>query len=96
MWEVWSISGRGERAVTPLCGPSERDNLLVNGLGPIQKMGKRSIAVGLGNVVKVISVGTEKFDGEETTDNNTAFVGMAAATATRRKKSSMGAKKKSR
>lgn len=91
-WEVWSISSRGERAVTPLCGYNEKGNLLVNSLGPLQKIGNRSIAVGLGNVIKIITVGHEKFDGESSNDDQ-AFVGMAAATASRRRKHGLGSRK---
>jgi hypothetical protein len=91
-WEVWSLSSRGERAVTPLCGHNEMDNLLVGSLGPLQKVGNRSIAVGLGNVIKVITVGHEKFDGESSNDDQ-AFVGMAAATASRRKRPGVGGRK---
>ncbi|KAE9374637.1 hypothetical protein N431DRAFT_336840 [Stipitochalara longipes BDJ] len=91
-WEVWSISSRGEKAVTPLCGYNERGNLLVNSLGPLQKIGNRSIAVGLGNVIKVITVGHEKFDGESSNDDQ-AYVGMAAATASRRRRPGVGSRK---
>jgi hypothetical protein len=84
-WEVWSISSRGEKAVTPLCGYNEKGNLLVNGLGPLQIIGNRSMAVALGNVIKVITVGHEKFDGESSNDDQT-FVGMVAATASRRRR----------
>ncbi|PVH81617.1 hypothetical protein DL98DRAFT_164701 [Cadophora sp. DSE1049] len=93
VWEVWSISARGERTTTPLCGYAENDNLLVPGLGPIHKMSRNSIVVGLGNVVKVISVGNDKLDGGESSADDALFVGMAAATASRRKKTSMGTKK---
>ena len=84
-WEVWSLSARGEKAVTPLTGYNERGNLLVGSLGPLQKVGNRSIAVGLGNVIKVITVGHEKFDGESSNDDQ-AFVGMVAAAASRRRR----------
>jgi hypothetical protein len=84
-WEVWSLSARGEKAVTPLSGYNERGNLLVGSLGPLQKVGNRSIAVGLGNVIKVITVGHEKFDGESSNDDQ-AFVGMVAAAASRRRR----------
>jgi len=62
-------------------------------LGPLQKVGKRSIAIALGNVIKVITVGNEKYDAESSNDD-VAFVGMPAAT-TRRKKTSISARKKS-
>jgi hypothetical protein len=91
-WEVWSISSRGERAVTPLCGYNEKGNLLVYNLGPLQKIGTRSIAVALGNVIKVITIGHEKFDDESSNDDQ-AFVGMAAATANRRRRPGVGSRK---
>ena len=91
-WEVWSLSSRGEKATTPLCGINEKGNLLVNNLGPLQKIGSRSIAVGLGNVIKVITVGHEKFDGESSNDDQ-AFVGMVAATASRRRRLGVGSRK---
>jgi len=88
-WEVWSLSSRGEKAVTPLSGYNEKGNLLVGSLGPLQKVGNRSIAVGLGNVIKFITVGHDKFDGESSNDDQ-AFVGMAAATASRRRRPGVG------
>ncbi len=84
LWEVWSLSARGDRSVTPLCGYAERDNLLINSLGPLQRMGRRSVAVGLGNVVKVITIGREKFDGESSNED-AAFVGMAAVSGRKKK-----------
>lgn len=93
-WEVWSLSARGERSSVPLCGPNEQDNLLISSLGPMTKVGKRSIAVGLGNVVKVITVGIEKFDGAESEDDD-VFVGMSAPPANRRKKTSLRVRKQS-
>jgi hypothetical protein len=91
-WEVWSLSSRGEKVVTPLSGYNEKGNLLVGSLGPLQKVGNRSIAMGLGNVIKVITVGHEKFDGESSNDDQ-AFVGMVAATASRRRRPGVGSKK---
>jgi hypothetical protein len=86
LWEVWSLSGRGDRSVSPLCGYNERDNLLVNALGPLQVMGKRSLAVGLGNVIKIITAGKEKFDGDTSgEDGGGAFTGMVVGTGRRRK-----------
>lgn len=91
-WEVWSISARGEEANIPLCDATEQDHLLVGQLGPIEKVGKRSIAVGLGNVVKVITVGNEKFDDQESADDDAAFVGMAKS---RRRRYGPGSRKRS-
>ncbi|CZR59367.1 related to SREBP cleavage activating protein [Phialocephala subalpina] len=90
-WEVWSISARGLRATSPLFGYNEHDHLLISSLGPLQKMGKRSLAVALGNIVKIISVGHDNFDAAESSNDDTAFVGMAAASRRRR---AVGARKK--
>jgi hypothetical protein len=90
-WEVWSISGRGDVTTAPLSG-IQNDHLLVETLGPFEKLGKRTLAVGLGNVIKIITVGKEKFDSMDSASDDAAFVGM---TASRRKKSSSGRKRTS-
>ena len=93
LWEVWSLSFRGERVVTPLCDDNnDEGNLLVAGLGPMTKVGKRSIAVGLGNVIKIITVGHERFDGTDTEADDAAFVGIANG---RRKRAPAGSRKRS-
>ncbi|CZT13248.1 hypothetical protein WAI453_005391 [Rhynchosporium graminicola] len=92
IWEVWSISTRGEMTSTPLCGYAERDNLLISELGPLHHMGRSSIVLGSGNVIKVITVGNENFDGGESSTDDALFVGMAAALS-RRKKASVGSRK---
>jgi len=43
------------------------------------------VAVGLGNIIKVITIGNERFDGKEDSDDDTAFVGMKASTLRRKK-----------
>jgi len=92
-WEAWSLNGRGDRSSIPLCDEREgREYLLVSGLGPMVKVGKRSIAVALGNVIKVVTVGSDKFDDQEEDNHNTSFVGMAAS---RKKKPSLASRKKS-
>lgn len=93
-WEVWSLSPRGEQTTIPLSQYNRigQDHLLVGGLGPIEKVGKRSLAVGLGNVVKVITVGKEKFDSLDSGSDDGIFVGM---TASRRKKSNLSRKRSS-
>jgi hypothetical protein len=91
-WEAWCISARGTRWSAPLCDSKEgRNYLLVGGLGPMVKVGKRSIAVGLGNIIKVITVGSDRFDDLEDDNDDTAFVGMAAS---RKKKTSFSARKR--
>ncbi|TVY88950.1 Sterol regulatory element-binding protein cleavage-activating protein, partial [Lachnellula willkommii] len=79
-WEVWSLNSRGDRSNIPLCNEQEgRDYLLVSSLGPIVQVGKRSLAVALGNVIKFVTVGSDRFDDQETGNNDTSFVGMAAS-----------------
>lgn len=90
-WEVWSISARGERTTIQLSGMGH-DHLLVGGLGPLEKVGKRSLAVGLGNVIKTITVGKEKFDGPDSGSDDGTFVGM---TASRRKRTNVSRKRSS-
>jgi hypothetical protein len=93
VWEVWSLSCRGEKAVTPLCdNDNEEGILLVGSLGPMARIGNRSIAVGLGNVIKVITVGHERFDDVDSEANDAAFVGIANG---RRKKALVDSRKRS-
>jgi hypothetical protein len=60
-WEVWSLSSTGETQVTKLSSISD---LLVDSPGPMVKLGKRSVAVAFGNVIKVITVGGDHFEEE--------------------------------
>jgi hypothetical protein len=93
-WEVWSLSARGEQTTT-LLSPNGRlgcDHLLVGGLGPIERVGQRSLAVGLGNVVKIITVGNERFDSIDSGSDDGTFVGMKAS---RRKRSTTSRKRTS-
>lgn len=66
MWEIWVITRlehTGSSIETrPLIGPDDPAGLIISDLGPIAKVGYGSIAVGFGNVVKVITVGHEWFD----------------------------------
>ena len=83
-WEVWSLSMHGEQSTVPLNrNPGCLDYLLIDKLGPCVTLGKRSLIVGLGNIIKVITVGNERFDGADNNKEDVAFVGM---TASRRKK----------
>lgn len=65
-WEVWVITRleqEGRNMETrPLVGPDDPAGLIIPDLGPVVKVGYGSIAVGFGNVVKVITVGHEWFD----------------------------------
>lgn len=65
-WEIWVVTRleqEGSNIETrPLIGPDDATGLIIADLGPIAKVGYGSIAVGFGNVVKVITVGHEWFD----------------------------------
>ncbi|KIW06811.1 uncharacterized protein PV09_02491 [Verruconis gallopava] len=69
-WEVWSLSPNGDFYAEPLHSASETDHaqsvgedeLLVAAPGPIVRLGQSSVAVGFGNRVKFITMGTERFD----------------------------------
>jgi hypothetical protein len=66
-WEVWSLSQLdrgGECEHHPLLDELEGDystHLLVSQLGPLVTVGTSSVALGFGNVVKVITVGQEHY-----------------------------------
>jgi hypothetical protein len=83
-WEIWMLSPKGERVTMPISddenNPGGR-HLYATSCGPMTRVGRRSIAVGLGNVMKVITVGNERFDGAEDSSED-----MAAAIASRRRK----------
>lgn len=82
-WEAWTLSASGELHTTPLLSRSrsdsmseefledegiEEEQLFVSKPGPIVKVGKRSVAVGFGNALKILSLGSERFE-EETTSS---------------------------
>jgi hypothetical protein len=80
-WETWLLTAKGERFSVPLCDSSSAPSsagagpeveLLVNEPGPITRVGQRSIAVGFGNVLKVITVGHERFTVEDTASDDLA------------------------
>ena len=93
-WEVWSLSARGEQTTIPLSQYNGigNDHLLVAGLGPLEKIGKRSIAVGLGNVVKIITIGNERYDRIDSGSDDGAFMGVKPS---RRKRSNVSRKRTS-
>ncbi|KAK3984808.1 putative sterol regulatory element-binding protein [Cladorrhinum sp. PSN332] len=55
------------------------DNLMISELGPMVKLGTMSVAVGFGNVVKVISAGHEYFDKIFLPASVNGFQGMVGA-----------------
>lgn len=80
-WQAWALSTSGEFRSRPLgcslVGKDEEllgdDQLLVATAGPITRLGKRSVAVGFGNTIKIITLGRETFDGTSAS----ADMGMA-------------------
>jgi len=76
-WEVWVMSQleKEENYETrPLATPEESgsEHLMVSTPGPMEKTGSCSVAIAFGDVIKVIAVGHERFDGPAdrlTTDN---------------------------
>ncbi|KAI0122958.1 sterol-sensing domain of SREBP cleavage-activation-domain-containing protein [Xylariales sp. AK1849] len=66
-WEIWMLSEAGDVdtwETMPLCQDSEDDeHLFVTSLGPMVRIGRGSVAIGLSNVIKVILVGHERFEG---------------------------------
>lgn len=83
-WETWMLSATGERITMPITD-DENDqggrHLFAPSCGPMTRIGRRSVAVGLGNVMKVITVGNERFDGADDSSED-----MTAAIASRRKR----------
>lgn len=69
LWEAWTVSVNGEFYSRPLLPDdddeeeNEADELFVVAPGPITRLGKRSVAVGFGNTVKVITLGKEVCNG---------------------------------
>lgn len=70
-WQAWTLSMSGEFRSRPLDSMSRNDTdelladeqLFVAAAGPVMKLGKRSVAVGFGNTIKIITLGKETFDG---------------------------------
>jgi SREBP cleavage-activation protein with sterol-sensing domain len=60
-WEVWSLSSAVDFDIAPL-GRVEPTDLFVSKPGPIAALGKRSMAVVLGNVIRVVTVGGERIE----------------------------------
>lgn len=69
VWEAWMISAKGERHTIPLYQEGDMQpgghQLWVTACGPMTRVGRRSVALGFGNVIKVITVGHEWWDGTE-------------------------------
>ncbi|KAJ9142742.1 Sterol regulatory element-binding protein cleavage-activating protein [Pleurostoma richardsiae] len=72
-WEVWVVSqleGEENRETRPLKGPGEEGGLIISELGPVVRVGSGTVAVGFGNIVKVVTVGHERFESSD--DRNDA------------------------
>ena len=84
-WEAWTLSSTGQFYSRPLqpgdCDESVEDSvedaLFVVAPGPVSRLGKRSIAVGFGNTVKIITLGKESYDGM-TMQNGGLDIGFGA------------------
>ncbi|TGJ79566.1 hypothetical protein E0Z10_g9197 [Xylaria hypoxylon] len=86
-WEVWMFSHFGGKQdmweTAPLCIDAEDDgHLFVSHLGPMANVGSSSVVVGLSNVIKVITVGQERFETEDVTGPGS---GVPAVSSRRRK-----------
>lgn len=85
-WEVWTLSTAGDFRSRPLipddtddvATESYEDELFVAAPGPIVKLGKRSIAVGFGNTVKVVTLGKESFDGLTSVQSGAMDIGLGS------------------
>ncbi|KAH4180274.1 sterol regulatory element-binding protein cleavage-activating protein [Parastagonospora nodorum] len=84
-WEAWTLSSTGEFRSRPLCpdDPEDliaafQDDLFVASPGPMTPLGKRSVAVGFGNTVKIISLGKEVFQGLTTVENGSLENGFGS------------------
>jgi hypothetical protein len=85
-WEAWMFSHFGKHETwetVPLCPDTEDDgHLFATNVGPMARIGRSSIAVGLSNVVKVIMVGHDRFEAGETVSLGN---GVPAASSRRRR-----------
>jgi hypothetical protein len=63
-WEAWTMHADGVVTSYPLgdnMGESD-DSLLVSRAGPVCRVGQRSVAAGFGNTVRLLSVGSERYE----------------------------------
>ena len=75
-WECWMLSSDGEFQSAPLRPAKQAaDHLYVTMAGPVARLGRRSVAAVLGNTVKVVMLGVDKFDdGQRSDDPHSARV----------------------
>lgn len=86
-WEAWTLTYSGDFSVIPLHSENDNQHLLATSCGPISRVGQRSIVVGLGNSIRVISAGLEKYNNGMKMDED-LIIGVAG----RRKKQFGGTK----
>lgn len=73
-WEAWTMDANGVVVSYPLNDSTDSgssfdyDGLLVSHAGPVIKIGQRSVAIGFGNMIKVLYVGNERFENEDNSD----------------------------
>jgi hypothetical protein len=81
-WEIWTLSLSGEFRSRPLVSTGDEDcldeQLFVASAGPMTRLGKKSVAVGFGNTVKVITLGKESFDGMTGTKDGALDMGFGS------------------
>jgi hypothetical protein len=89
MWEIWMLSQAGNVEMwdtMPLCHDTDDEHLFANSTGPMVRVGRGSVAIGLSNVIKVILVGHERFEGAE--ENSALEDGLGTVMSRRRNKPS--------
>ncbi|KAI0168014.1 sterol-sensing domain of SREBP cleavage-activation-domain-containing protein [Pestalotiopsis sp. NC0098] len=89
MWEIWMLSQAGNVETwdtLPLCREDDDEHLFVNDTGPMVRVGRGSVAIGLSNVIKVILVGNERFEGGE--ESSALEDGLGTVMSRRRNKPS--------
>lgn len=67
-WETWVITRlekEGNIEIKPCDTSGDTAGLIISELGPMAKVGHGSVAVGFGNIIKVITVGHECYDSLE-------------------------------
>lgn len=89
MWEIWMLSQADNKEswdTLPLCRETDDEHLFVNKTGPMVRVGRGSVAIGLSNVIKVILVGNERFEGSE--ESSAPEDGLGTVMSRRRNKPS--------
>ncbi|KAJ4425207.1 hypothetical protein N0V82_000016 [Gnomoniopsis sp. IMI 355080] len=67
-WETWVITrleNEGDFETRPCATSEDVSGLIISELGPMVRVGHGSVAVGFGNIIKVITVGHEWYDNQE-------------------------------